>query len=110
MPEVVVPAAKRRRVGLTDKTLHPTKGFFRCRLDTQVTHWPVDSDTNNAARCQLHTWATDSKIRKKKMVMLCQHCNVNLCRLCWRFFHETMDLVAEKKQLKQIMINDANKK
>ena len=51
----IVPISKRCCVGLIDKTLDPVKGFFKCRLDTLVTHWPVDSDTTNPARCQLHT-------------------------------------------------------
>jgi len=104
-----IPVSKRRRVGLTDKTLDPVKGYFKCRLDINVAHWPTDSDTSNPARCQLHTWATDSLIRKKKMVMLCRHCNVNLCRMCWRIFHETKDLVKEKNQLKKMMMTENNK-
>ena len=101
IPEVV--PYKKRRVGFTDKTLSNESSLFSSRLDRYKHHWPVDSDTENHPRCQLHTWATDSKIRTKRMVMLCEQCNVNLCRTCWRIFHECPDLVKEKAQIRAII-------
>ena len=95
---------KKRRVCFTDKTLSNQLDHFSSRLDRYKHHWPVDSDTENHAKCQLHTWATDSKLRTKKMVMLCLQCNVNLCRTCWRIFYECPDLVKEKPKIRAIII------
>lgn len=103
IPEAV-PVSK-RRVGLTDKTLDNTRGFYKCRLSHEK-HWPVVSHAANHPRCQLHTWATDSKIRKKKQVMLCGICNVYLCLPCWKTFHETQDLVREKPKIRTTMMID----
>ena len=104
IPEAI--PIKRRKVGLTDKTLDSRKGHFNNRLDTLIVHWPGDGETKNAPRCQLHTWATESRVRKKRAVMLCLHCNVYLCRKCWKIFHTTDDLVAEKKSIRQEMMID----
>ena len=49
------------------------------------------------------------KHSQEKMVMLCQHCNVNLCHACWRLFHETPNLVAQKARIKQMMIKEQQK-
>ena len=105
IPEAV-PVSK-RRVGFTDKTLDNKRGFYKCRLSHEK-HWPVASHAENHPRCQLHTWATDSKIRKKKQVMLCGFCNVYLCLPCWKTFHETQDLVREKNKIKTTMMIDQN--
>ena len=102
----VVPVSK-RRVGLTDKTLDNTRGFYKCRLSHEK-HWPVVSHVANHPRWQLHTWATDSNIRKKKQVMLCGLCNVYLCLTCWKTFHETQDLVREKLKIRTPMVIDQN--
>ena len=104
IPEAI--PIKRRKVGLTDKTLDSRKGHFNNRLDTLIGHWPGEAETINAPRCQLHTWATESRVRKKRAVMLCVCCNVYLCRKCWKVFHTTFDLVAMKKSIRQEMMID----
>ena len=102
------PEEMKRRVGMTDKTLHPDNKNFAMRLDIKLGHWPTIPDEKNPPRCQLHTWATDSMIRKKAKVMLCVCCNVYLCAKCFELFHTETDLVAKKNQIKQQMIKDNN--
>ena len=48
IPEAI--PIKRRKVGLTDKTLDSRKGHFNNRLDTMIGHWPGDGETKNTPR------------------------------------------------------------
>ena len=96
---------KRRKIGFTDQTLDTQKGHFKNRLDMSKGHWPGLADTNTHARCQLHTWASSSKVRKKSGVMLCMHCNVYLCMKCWKIFHQTEDLVKDKDEIKKMILD-----
>lgn len=90
------PIIKKRKAGFSDSTIN-TK--FRNRLSNDVPHWPVPTTTVTQSRCQLHTWATNAKIRKKSGVVRCESCDVHLCIDCFKIFHATKDLVKEKPEI-----------
>ena len=97
------PDQKKRRVGMTDKTLDEKNRNFAMRLDIKLGHWPTIPEEENPPRCQLHTWATNSKIRKKAKVLHCKCCNVFLCAQCFEIFHTEPDLVGKKAQIRRKM-------
>jgi hypothetical protein len=95
---------KKRKTTMSDATL---KSQFRERLNNSIPHWPVKAPTNKQPpRCQLHTWATQSKVRKKADVVRCEICDVYLCIDCFKLFHKTRDIVKEKSKLLQKFLND----
>jgi len=95
---------KKRKTTMSDATL---KSQFRERLNDSIPHWPVKAATNKQPpRCQLHTWATQSKVRKKADVVRCETCDVYLCIDCFKLFHKTRDIVKEKSKLRQKFLND----
>ena len=94
---------RNRNTSLTDKTIDTS---FPHRLDLWRGHWPVMAETKNPARCQMHSWATESRIRKKAKVMMCEVCKVNLCSECFKEFHMARDLLAKKDELRRFMLAD----
>ena len=50
------------------------------------------------ARCSLHKWVG---VETEKGVLYCRTCNVNLCQLCFKYYHVTKDIVGEKEKLKK---------
>ena len=86
-----------RATPFNDKTLHPTTGKLRIRLDTSQPHWPLENQKSEA-NCQLHKWVTGKK--KKGSLVRCSVCNVTLCVKCFVQFHTISDLQHSKAFLK----------
>lgn len=103
--ESLVAVKKFRLSGFTDATLSNKNPIFSSRMDKFKSHFPANINyTLSSPRCQLHTWATNSKVRKKAQVVRCQTCNVHLCIDCFEVFHVTPDLLQIKDKLcKQMM-------
>ena len=71
-------------------------GYLSIRLDSSREHFPDDAKKN--ARCSLHKWVG---VETEKGVSYCRTCNVNLCHLCFKYYHVTKDIVGEKEKLKK---------
>ena len=101
-----------KSIAFTDATLSSDSKCFIVRRDRTKMHWPSLPDkTRSEPRCQLHTWASRSQIRKKAGVVRCETCGVHLCIECFNIFHEVPNLVEMKEKLCNKMTNeDKNKK
>lgn len=87
-----------RNARVNEKTLDPTCGALKCRLDSFSTHYPQHLDKKRAGKCQLHRWARgrDGKEVRNFKVLHCSTCRVSLCSQCWKVFHDVEDVVALK--------------
>ena len=67
--------ASSRRNRISQKSLHPTNGTLKCRLDRSLPHWPEEAVGKNKANkyCQLHNWASSSSDRKFKSVFFAKY-------------------------------------
>ena len=82
-------------IGFTDATLSNNSKCFEHRLDLTKKHWPKPVNKGKIEpRCQLHTWATESTIRKKSGVVRCDTCKVHLFIPCLEIFHEERNLLS----------------
>ena len=95
--------SKRRRI--SDTSLDPLDGSLKCRLNHSVDHWPskatLEPSSKSKPACQLHRWACGHKVRKRRNVVYCQECDVNLCTdQCYRLFHTKWDIVAAKDEIR----------
>ena len=77
--------------------LCPTAGKLRKRLDTTLTHMPVEPSVAPANRvCQLHRWAAREEGKnippgaRGHSVAQCKACGVNLCIRCFEMYHTEM--------------------
>ena len=102
-----VPTIIKWNIGITDTTLETQ---FKHRLDSHLDHLPSESNLKTHARCQLHSWATSSRMRKKANVYLCKTCNVHLCIDCSRDFHTLHDIVSHKSYIEARYIKTLNEK
>lgn len=93
---VIEEIIKRRKIGMTDQTI---KSQFKLRLNQRYSHFPVPATSKTAPRCQLHSWATNSQMRKKAGVVLCEVCDVHLCLECFKDFHCIHDLMENKSRI-----------
>ena len=93
---------KRKRIA--DQALDPIDGNLRCRLNSQLSHWPQTArkdKAGNKPRCQLHRWACGHTYSKQTNVVYCAECNVNLCTDgCYEIFHSKWDIVESKMNLR----------
>ena len=88
-------ASPTRATRFTDKTLHPTEGSLKMRLDHTIQHWPLLKNADDS-RCQMHAWATRGD-KYRCNIVYCKVCNVHLCLQCYTAFHCIYDLVAVKE-------------
>ena len=93
---------KRKRIA--DQALDPIDGNLRCRLNSQLSHWPQTArkdKAGNKPRCQLHRWACGHTYSKQTNVVYCAECNVNICTDgCYEIFHSKWDIVESKMNLR----------
>jgi hypothetical protein len=93
-----MPAGKTRAPKFDTHALSPTWGRLRGRLNSKVTHMPVQPEAAvGTTVCQLHQGAwkvfnpDDGKsikpIGSYSQVMRCQTCQVNLSLPCWEIYH-----------------------
>ena len=102
---------KGKSIAFTDATLSSDSKCFIVRRDCTKNHWPSLPDkTRSEPRCQLHTWASGSQIRKKAGVVRCETCGVHLCIQCFNIFHEAPNLVQKKTQLYNKMMDEEKRK
>ena len=89
---------------MDSKSLSPTRGRLKLRLDTTLPHMPLKTDNENAT-CQLHRWAWKEvhplykaegvNIKppgSRAHVMKCETCKVHLCLGCWEIYHRSHSL------------------
>ena len=89
---------------MNSKSLSPTRGRLKLRLDTTLPHMPLKTDNENAT-CQLHRWAWKEVHPLDKAegvnikppgsrahVMKCETCKVHLCLGCWEIYHRSHSL------------------
>ena len=100
-----------KSIAFTDATLSSDSKCFIVWRDCTKMHWPSLPDkTRSEPRCQLHTWASGSQIRKKAGVVRCETCGVHLCIQCFNIFHEAPNLVQKKTQLYNKMMDEEKRK
>jgi len=89
---------------VNEKTLHPTKGKLRHRLDRfNRFHCPIPPTCKKAA-CALHQSVLGQDIgsssQHQNNLLCCNLCHVHLCVECFQTFHTVHDLASKRLELK----------
>ncbi len=90
---------------IDDKSLDPTNGTLKCRLDTDF-HFPIMQQSTNAP-CGLCRWAMKEEVSRDKCrirgvhVSRCDKCNISLCLACFKPFHTISDVKRLKSDVKK---------
>ena len=96
------PQERKRKARFCPKTLSPTRGALKRRLDVTLDHTPMphrkDAKKDDYV-CQLHRAASravndNNAIPKgaRTGVATCKECQVNLCIKCWQPYHKVRRL------------------
>ena len=98
---------KRRATPVNDVSIVSTSALSRLRLDPTLDH--ILDMAKGSARCAIHRWVG---IELERNTYFCSTCNVNLCIICNRAFHQVPDLLSHKNALKHRynQIRNQNKK
>ena len=98
---------KRRATPVNDASVASTSTLSRLRLDPTLDH--ILDIAKSSARCAIHRWVG---IELERNTYFCSTCNVNLCIICNRAFHQVPDLLSNKNSLKHRynQIRNKNKK
>ena len=97
---------KERAPTLKDNLLEMKTGPLADRLNRNLGHWTMRLD-ERGARCAVHRWCAGIEV--KADVYKCSHCRINLCVECFPIFHQKIDLVGYKDELKRKYVAEKEK-
>ena len=90
---------------INDKTLDPTSGDLKIRLDADF-HYPIPPGKNKYPPCSLCRWALqDGTSRNNRVrgasISTCDKCNVSLCLSCFKPFHTITSVDKLRSEVKK---------
>jgi hypothetical protein len=90
---------------INDKTLDPTSGDLKIRLDADF-HYPIPPGKNKYPPCSLCRWALqDGTSRNNRVrgasISTCDKCNVSLCLSCFKPFHTVTSVDKLRSEVKK---------
>ena len=94
----------RRIMKVIDLTLDPINGALRMQLDRSIFHLP-QRNMKKYVGCQLHKWAAPLLNKYRRNMCHCSECKVKLCLQCFRDFHLIPNIIDEKQQISECIMN-----
>jgi len=100
MDNSIAMSSNNKATRVNNSMLDPTHGTLKIQLSDD-SHWHVHSTAKDAI-CSLHQWALGcARTKHHNSIMHCDHCNVNLCLVCFKIFHNISDVKKLKSEVEK---------